>query len=47
MEQVLQHPAFWIVLACVSELIAISPAKENSVVQLLLSAINSLKGKKR
>lgn len=46
MDQVLQHPAFWIILACASELIALSPAKDNSVIQLIFTAIDSLKPKK-
>jgi hypothetical protein len=39
----LSHPAFWIVLAAVSELIGISPLKSNSIVQLLLRALYSIK----
>jgi len=46
LDQVLSSPAFWIIIACASELIALSPAKDNSVVQLLFTALNSLKGKK-
>ena len=43
----LNHPAFWIVVAAVSELIALSPLKSNSIVQLLFQVLNLLKAKKR
>jgi len=43
----LHHPAFWIVVAAVSELIALSPLKSNSVVQLVFQILNLLKAKKR
>ena len=44
---VLESAAFWIIVAAASEIIALSPLKDNSVVQLVLSAINSIKpGKK-
>jgi hypothetical protein len=39
----LSHPAFWIVLAAISELIGMSPLKSNSVVQLVLQALFALK----
>ena len=39
----LSHPAFWIVLAAASELIALSPLKSNSVVQLILQALYAIK----
>ena len=43
----LQHPAFWIVVAAASELIALSPLKSNSIVQLVFQALYALKpGKK-
>ena len=46
-EEVLAHPAFWIVVAAASELIGMSPKlKSNSVVQLLFTVLRSLKGKK-
>ena len=41
---VLESAAFWIILAAVSELIAISPLKDNSIVQLVLSTVKGLKG---
>jgi hypothetical protein len=43
----LNHPAFWIVVAAASELIALSPLKSNSIVQLLFQVLNLLKAKKR
>jgi hypothetical protein len=43
----LSHPAFWIVLAAASELIALSPLKSNSVVQLVMQALYAIKPGKR
>jgi hypothetical protein len=43
----LSHPAFWIVLAAASELIALSPLKSNSLVQLVLQALYAIKPGKR
>jgi hypothetical protein len=45
-EDVLAHPAFWIVVAAASEIIGLSKLKDNSVVQLLFTVLRSLKGKK-
>jgi hypothetical protein len=42
----LHHPAFWIVIAAASELIGMSPLKDNSIIQLVLHALNSIKAKK-
>jgi hypothetical protein len=42
----LSHPAFWIVVAAASELIAVSPLKSNSIVQLVLQVLNLLRVKK-
>jgi len=44
---VLESAAFWIILAAVSELIAISPLKDNSIIQLVLSTVKGLKGGKK
>ena len=41
----LHHPAFWVVVAAASELIALSPLK-NSIIQLVFHALRSIKGKK-
>jgi len=44
---VFESAIFWIIVAAASEIIALSPAKDNSVVQLVLRALNSVKpGKK-
>jgi hypothetical protein len=39
----LSHPAFWIVVAAASELIGLSSLKSNSVIQLVLRALYSIK----
>ena len=44
---VLESAAFWIILAAVSELIAISPLKDNSIIQLVLSTMKGLKSGKK
>ena len=44
---VFESAIFWIVIAAASEIIALTPLKSNSVVQLVLNALNSIKpGKK-
>ena len=45
-DQILSHPAFWVIVAALSEIIGMSKLKDNSVLQLLFTALNSLKGKK-
>jgi hypothetical protein len=40
---ILESAIFWIVIAAASEIIALTPLKSNSVVQLVLSALNSIK----
>jgi hypothetical protein len=42
----LSHPAFWIIIAAASELIAMSPLKSNSLVQLVFQILTLLKAKK-
>ena len=42
----LSHPAFWSVVAAASELIALSPLKGNSIVQLVFQILSLLKAKK-
>lgn len=42
----LSHPAFWIVVAAASELIALSPLRSNSIVQLAFQVLHLLKAKK-
>jgi hypothetical protein len=43
----LSHPAFWIVVAAASELIALSPLRDNSLVGLLFHALRAIQAKKR
>ncbi|MFZ9655820.1 MAG: hypothetical protein ACO29V_09245 [Limnohabitans sp.] len=42
----LSHPAFWIVVAAASELIALSPLKSNSVIQMVFQILQLIKAKK-
>ena len=44
---ILESAIFWIVVAAASEIIALTPLKSNSVVQLVLNAINSIKPAKK
>ena len=47
MEDIISSPITWIIVAAASEIIALTPLKSNSVVQLILSALKSIKpGKK-
>ena len=41
--EILASPIFWIIVAAASEIIALTPLKSNSVVQLLLQALNAIK----
>ena len=43
----LTHPAFWIVVAATSELIALSPLRSNSLIQLLFQALYAIKPQKK
>lgn len=44
---ILESAIFWIVLAAASEIIALSPLKDNSIIQLVFHTVKSLKpGKK-
>jgi hypothetical protein len=43
----LSHPAFWIVIAAASELIALSPFKDNSIIGLIFHALRAIQAKKR
>jgi len=43
--EIFASPVFWIIFGLVSELIALSPLKENSVVQILLTYIKKFKTK--
>ena len=44
---IINHPAFWIVVAALSERVAASPLRENSIIQLVFTALNSLRPLKR
>ena len=39
----LSSAQFWIIVAAISEIIALSPLKSNSLVQLLLQALYAIK----
>lgn len=43
--EIFSHPAFWIVLAAAEELIALSPLKQNSVLQLVFTTVRKLRKK--
>ena len=43
MQDILTNPITWVVIAARSEIIALSPLKENSVVQVVLKAVLNLK----
>lgn len=43
---VLAHPAFWIIVAAASELIALSPLKSNSIIQLVFQVLDMIRVKK-
>jgi len=44
---ILESAIFWIVVAAASEIIALTPLKSNSVIQLVLSALNTIKPAKK
>lgn len=46
-EQIISSPAFWVVVAAASELIGMSKLKDNSVIQLILTAIRGLNPSKK
>lgn len=43
----LNSPVFWLCVAFASELIALSPLKSNSIIQLVLQILKMLQQKKR
>lgn len=45
-EDILASPIFWIVYAAASEIIALSPMRDNCVVEFIFNALRALKGKK-
>lgn len=46
MDQIIHSPITWIVVAALSEIIALTPLKENSVLEMVLRLINQIKPKK-
>ena len=42
---ILESAAFWIIVAAASEIIALSPLKDNSIVQLIFHLLQNVKGK--
>ena len=47
MDAVLHSAITWIVVAAASEIIALTPLKSNSVIQLLFSALKAIKPLKK
>ena len=44
---IFESAIFWIIVAAASEIIALTPLKSNSVIQLVLQALNSIKPAKK
>ena len=44
---ILESAIFWIVIAAASEIIALTPLKSNSIVQLVLSALNTMSSQEK
>lgn len=47
MEDFLSSPILWIIIAAASEIVALTPLKSNSIVQLLLQALYAIKPAKK
>jgi len=45
-EGILASPITWIVIAAASEVIALSPMRDNSLIQVIFHSLRALKGKK-
>lgn len=43
---IFESAIFWIVVAAASEIIALTPVKDNSIIQVIFSLLEQLKGKK-
>lgn len=43
----LHSPITWIIIAALSEVIALSPLRDNSVIQLVFTALRSIKPTKK
>ena len=46
MHDIINSPITWIIIAAMSEIIALTPLKDNSVIELLFTALRSIKPKK-
>ena len=44
---IFESAIFWIIVAAASEIIALSPLKDNSVVEVVLHALQAIKGSKK
>ena len=44
---IFESAIFWIIVAAASEIIALTPLKSNSVIQLVIQALNSVKPVKK
>ena len=44
---IFESAIFWIIIAAASEIIALTPLKSNSVIQLVFQALDSLKPAKK
>ena len=44
--EILNSPVPWVIVAAASEVIALTPLKSNSVIQLVLQALRAIKPKK-
>ena len=44
---IFESAIFWIIVAAASEIIALTPLKSNSVIQLVLQALKSIKPAKK
>ena len=43
---ILESAVFWIIVAAASEIIALSPLKDNSIIQIVLHALQKIKSNK-
>lgn len=46
MDDILLNPITWIAIAAASEIIALTPLRENSVIQLVFTALRAIKPRK-
>lgn len=43
MLEIISSPIFWIVFSAISEIVALTPLKSNSIIELLLATVKSIK----